>query len=95
MIMITKLATALLIQKDTAEIVIDQAAITSALPAVLACLLDNGRAIGQARREGYEDGLRRGYEQCQVEQATHERIAERQAAELVDALVGLNMANAA
>lgn len=95
MIMITKLAASLLIQKDGAEICIDDQAVARALPAVLACLIDNGRALGQARREGYEAGLTQGYEQCRVEQATSERIAERQAADLVDALVGLNMANAA
>lgn len=95
MITITKLATSLLLQKDGTEVCIDDHAIRAALPAVLACLIDNGRALGQARREGYEAGLTQGYEQCRVEQATSERIAERQAGDLVDAIVGLNMANAA
>lgn len=95
MIMITKLAASILIQRDDAEIVIDMAAIPSALPAIIAQLTGCDRAIGQARKAGYEDGLTRGREQARIEHETSERIAERQAAELVDALIGLSMASAA
>lgn len=95
MIMITKLAASLLVQRDGAEIIIDLAAIPAALPSVLATLIDSGRAIGLARKEGYEAGLLRGYEQCAIERDTQARIAERQAAELVEVLIGTAMATAA
>lgn len=96
MIRISHTASALLLHKDGADITIDHAAIASALPAVLATLLRSDPALAQARREAYEQGLAQGYAQCQIEQATSERIAERQAADLVDALIGCGaMASAA
>lgn len=94
-IYITKTTTGLLIQKDACEIAIDGPAIATALPSVLHELISSGRAAAQARREGYEDGLIQGRINATIEQATSERIAERQAADLVDILVGVNVASAA
>ena len=79
MIFITRLASgAILLQKDDTEICIDQPAIPVALGGVLLTLIDQGRALGEARRQGYEAGLTQGYTQCQIELATSRRIAERQ-----------------
>lgn len=84
MILISRLASgALLLQKDETEIVIDQAAIGTALPGVLLTLIDTSHAIGQARREGHEDGLTLGYARGVAEtEARHQREAEQIAASL-------------
>ena len=95
MITITKLAASLLIQKDGAEIIIDDQAIRAALGPIIHELTSGPHALAEARRQAHEDGLRLGYERCRIDYETRERIAERQAAELVDALVGTTMASAA
>lgn len=95
MIHITKLAAAVLLQKDGTEIVIDDRAVKGTLGLVLACLIDCAQATQAARRSGYEDGLVQGRINATIEMETSERIAERQAADLVDVLVGVNMASAA
>ena len=96
MINITKLGSgAVLLQKDSTEIVIDQAAITSALPAVIHTLLTTPAALAQARREGYEAGLVQGRIQARIEAETAQRIAARQESEMIEALVGCAVASAA
>ena len=96
MINITRLASgAILLQKDATELVVDAAAIATTLPAIIVALTDCARTAGQARREGYEAGLERGREQARIEHETSERIADRQADELVAALAGIGLANAA
>lgn len=90
MILITKLPTGILIQRDDTEIIVEAAAINSALPSIIGSLTGCDRATGQARREGYEAGLERGREQATIEHETSMRIAERQADELVQALAGLS-----
>jgi hypothetical protein len=95
MIWISKVAGGILLQQDATEIVIDAPAVSTALGPIIAELIGSGRALGQARREGYEDGLTQGRINAAIEHATSERIAERQAGELVDALIGTTMASAA
>lgn len=89
MINITRLANgALLIQKDGADILIDTAAIGSALPVVLGSLLENSRAIGAARLEGYEAGLIVGHANGQRElEAKYQKEAEQ----LAEGLALLNV----
>lgn len=86
---------AVLLQKDAAEIAIDASAVPVTLGVIIAELIGCGKAVSEARRGGYEDGLVQGRINAAIEQATSERIAERQAADLVEALVGLHHANAA
>lgn len=86
MIMISKTGSGILLQRDATEIVIDGPAIAIALGPIIAELIGSGRALANARREGYEDGLTQGYLNAAIEHATSERIAERQAADLVEAL---------
>lgn len=62
MILITRLPTGLLIQRDGAELLIDDAALPSALPTVLRTLLDSSPALAQARLSGYEAGLVVGHQ---------------------------------
>jgi hypothetical protein len=81
---ITRLASgALLVQVDATEIVIDLPAITTALPAVLLTLTESSKALGQARKEGYEAGLVQGHAQGRIEAETRQRIAQRDAEELL------------
>lgn len=90
MINITRLSNgALLIQRDSTELLIDEMAIASALPVVLSSLIDQGRALATARLSGYEAGLIQGRINATIECETSMRIAERQADELVQALAGL------
>lgn len=95
MIVISKTATGLLVQRDELDIQIDAPAVATALGPIIAELIGSGKAPGQARREGYEDGLCQGRVNAQIEQATRERIAERQASDLVDIFVGVHAASAA
>lgn len=77
MILISKTTTGLLIQRDAIDVAIDAPAVPLALGAVIRELIDSGRAIGQARREGYEAGLIDGRERARIELETSARIAER------------------
>lgn len=86
MILISRTSTGLLIQRDAAEIAIDASAVPLALPAIIATLIDSGRACGQARREGYEMGLTDGRERQRIEAETHARIETRAQAELSELL---------
>jgi hypothetical protein len=95
MIMITKLATSLLVQRDDTEIIIDDRAIRAALGAVISELVSDGRALQTARKDAYEAGLNQGYQNAHIAHQTSERIAERQATDLVESLIGFNHANAA
>lgn len=84
MILVTKLASgALLIQRDATEITIDPSAFTTALPAVLLALTESSKALGQARREGYEMGLAVGHEQGRIEAETRHRIEARDTEQLL------------
>lgn len=95
MIHITTTTTGLLIQKDDLDVQIDRPAIRETLPILIGVLIDSTKALAAARRSGYEDGLRQGYANCDIQHATSERIAERQAGELVEALAGCQVASAA
>jgi hypothetical protein len=48
-----------------------------------------------ARKDAYEAGLTQGYQNAHIAHQTSERIAERQATDLVESLIGFNHANAA
>jgi len=95
MIWISRTSSGLIIQRDAVEIAIEGAAVALALGPIIHELVDAGRALGLARREGYEAGLDQGYANAQIAAATRERIADRQAAELVEALAIGVLANAA
>jgi hypothetical protein len=95
MILVTKTTTGILIQRDTIDIQIDASAVALTLGPIIHELVDSGRALGQARHEGYEDGLSQGYVNALIAQQTSERIADRQAQELVEALSIGMMASAA
>lgn len=86
MILITRLPTGLLLQRDDAELIIADAAIAQALPATLAALIDCGRSDARARKEGYEAGLIQGRAQACIEAETALRIAARQAEDVIEAL---------
>lgn len=90
---ITRLSSgALLIQRDAVEIVIDHAATTQALPAVLLTLTESSKVIGQARRQGYEDGLVVGHANgVREERERMQREAERMDEERI-MLIGAPMA---
>jgi hypothetical protein len=51
--------------------------------------------MAAARKDAYEAGLTQGYQNAHIAQQTSERIAERQATDLVESLIGFNHANAA
>lgn len=90
MIMISRLASgAILLKKDGTEICIDLAAIPTALPGVLLTLVESQKALGLARKQGYEDGLTVGRERGRIEAETARRIAERQAEDALLAVVSL------
>lgn len=96
MINISRLGSgALLLQRDDTEIVIDASAVQSALGPIIVSLVDCGRAAGEARRAGYEAGLAQGRMQARIEHETSLRIAARQAEELIEALAGVGLAQAA
>lgn len=96
MIYISRLSSgAILLQRDATEITIDAPAVRETLPILISVLVDSTKALAKARLAGYEAGLSQGYANCEIAHATSERIAERQAAELVDALVGCAVASAA
>lgn len=95
MIHVTRTTTGLLLQRDATEIVIDGPAVPLALGPIIAELVGCGRAIADARRSGYEDGLIQGRANAAIELETSARIAERQAHDLADSLIGVPHANAA
>jgi hypothetical protein len=87
-IMISKLPSgAILLQKDDTEIIIDAAALATVLPSVLLTLVESQKAIGLARRQGYEDGLTVGRERGRIEAETSARIAARDAEDAAEALL--------
>ena len=87
MIFISKTTTGVFLQRDELDIAIDGPAIPSTLGLIITALIDSGRALGDARRAGYEAGLSQGYQQCERELLMSARIAERQQTDLVDALL--------
>jgi hypothetical protein len=95
MIVVSKTTTGILIQRDELDIQIDAPAVPLALPTIITSLISDGRAMAAARRESYEAGLTQGYQNAHIAQQTSERIAERQATDLVESLIGFNRANAA
>lgn len=95
MIYISKLASGVLVQRDETDIMIADLAVPSTLGVIIASLIDSGKTLANARRESYEAGLLQGHEQGRIEAETRERIADRQASELVEALVGCELASAA
>ncbi len=86
MIHISTTSTGLLLSRGDLSIAIDASAVRGALGLIIVALVDSGQALAHARRSGYEDGLNQGYINAQIASETRERIAERQAAELVEAL---------
>jgi hypothetical protein len=95
MIWITRTSTGLLLRRDAVEIAIDSPAVALALGPIIGELIDRGRAIGQARREGYEAGLIDGRERARIERETSERCAERRNADELAALLELDAATLA
>lgn len=58
MITITKTpAGGLLLTTGSAEVWIEAQAIATALPVIIASLVDTSKALGQARQDGYDAGL--------------------------------------
>lgn len=86
MILISKTTSGILVQRDELDIQIEAPAVPLALGTIISTLITSGTALATARREAYEAGLNRGYEQCAIEYTTSERIAERQASDLLDTL---------
>jgi len=86
MILITRLSTGLLIQKDETDIQIDAAAIPSALPLVIRELIDQAHAIVDARKDAFENGLAIGRERGMIEAETHYRMEEQRLLELDEQL---------
>lgn len=96
MIHITRFSSgAILLQRDDIEITIDAAAIPSTLGPIILSLIDQGRALGEARRQGYDAGLLQGYAQCEREQAMSQRIAQRQETDLIETLISCELVAAA
>jgi len=95
MIIISKTAAGILIQRDDLDIEVDHFAIPSTLGLIITSLIDCGRIVGKARAEGYDAGLLQGYQQCQIEQAMSQRIAARQELDLVEAVVSAGLVRAA
>lgn len=79
MIHISMLPTgSLIIQQDANDILLDQAAIAGTLGPILLILLDHTRALGEARRQGHEDGLTIGHARGVAEtEARYRREAEQ------------------
>lgn len=89
MISISRLASgAILLQKDDAEIIIDAAAIPSALPVVLGALIDQSKAIARARLEAYDAGLVVGHANGQREL---EAKYQKEASEIAEGLALLKV----
>lgn len=82
MVLITKLPTGILIQRDSAEIILDAAAIAAALPSIISALIDSGRALADARKDAFESGLAIGRERGRIEAETAQRIAAAREVEL-------------
>jgi len=95
MITITQTTTGLLLTRGDLSIQIDASAVRGALGLIIVALVDSGQALAHARRAGYEDGLNQGYINAQIAASTSERIADRQARELVEALASASLAQAA
>lgn len=88
--MISKLPSgAILLQKDATEVCIDLAALPYALPSVLLTLVESSKALGEARRQGFEDGLTAARERGRIEAETSARIEARQAEDAAAALLAL------
>lgn len=73
----------LLLTSGSAEVFIDAPAIHTALPQVIASLVDSSKAIGAARQDGYEAGLIVGHQNGARE--TEQRY-QREAAEIAASL---------
>lgn len=86
MIFVSKTSSGILLQRDALEIAIDGPAIAVSLGPIISELIGSGRALANARREGYEDGLIQGRTNAAIELATSERIADRQAQDLIESL---------
>lgn len=84
MVWITKTPSGLLVQRDAA-------AIPLALGPIIHELIDAGRSLGEARRQGYEAGLTEGYQKCERERAMLDRIRERSAADAAELLATLDV----
>lgn len=85
-ILVTKLPTGLLLQKDGIDLIIDEQAIATVLPAVLRELIDSGKAIAAARKESFENGLQIGRERGMIEAETKYRLEEQRLLELDEQL---------
>lgn len=81
MITITRTTTGIRIQRDDVELHIDGPAIAQTLAPILLTLIDAGKVVAQARREGYEAGLLQGHAQGRIEAETQARIAAQTRAE--------------
>lgn len=86
MILITRIPTGLLVQKDDAELIIDDAAIPAALPLIIRELIGSGQAVAQARRQGYEDGLQDGRARGMIETEAKYRALEQRMLEMDEQL---------
>lgn len=95
MIWISRTSTGILVQRDATEILIDQAAVPLALGPIIAELVDSGRAVGQARREGYEAGLLDGRDRQRIEAETAARSAARAEADAIADLLAATLTVAA
>lgn len=95
MIHISQTTAGLLLQRDALIIQIDASAVGGTLGLIIVALVDSGAALAHARRAGYEDGLNQGYVNAQIASDTRARIEARQAAELVEALATVGIAQAA
>lgn len=83
LIFVTKTTTGILVQRDAVDILIDAGAVALALGPIIHELVDAGRAVGQARREGYEAGLLDGRERQRIEAETAQRSAARAEADTI------------
>lgn len=77
MILITRIPTGLLIQRDDVELIIDAAAIATALPLIIRELIDQAHAIADARKDAFENGLTIGRERGMIEAETRYRMEEQ------------------
>lgn len=90
-IWISKTANGIVLRRDGTELHIAAAAVPLALGAVIHELTDAGRAIGEARREGREMGLREGYAACEREHEQARLRRERMEADARDLLATLEL----
>lgn len=87
MILISRLSNgALLIQRDSAEILIDAPAIPASLPLIIRELIDQAHAIADARKDAFENGLAIGRERGMIEAETHYRMEEARLLEMDEQL---------